>query len=272
MSVTAAAPARRREWRALAVLLVIGLAILAMLQAWRTPADAGFVELHQGEPAKLSPFLDAAGRPVRIEDFRGRTVVLNLWAPWCVPCLQEMPSLDRLAARLPKDFAVVAVTKDPVGASPSKQTFERMGLKRLALYLDPEGKLGPEIGARGFPTTLILGPDGVPVAYREGAADWDIDAMVAKLEGFALRSRRAELSGAPRLPDLFADWVDGVCEPPIVSQASWAEALPSFPRNKDASVRRNSWASTGLCNRVKPLEETSVSRSSAVSPVISMVG
>jgi thiol-disulfide isomerase/thioredoxin len=193
MSIAAAAPARRREWAGLAVLLVIGLAILAMLEARRTPADAGFVELHQGEPAKFSPFLDAAGRPVRIEDFRGKMVVLNLWAPWCVPCLQEMPSLDRLAARLPdKDFAVVAVTKDPVGASSSKRTFDRMGLKRLALYLDPDGKLGTELSVRGFPTTLILGRDGVPLAYREGAADWDADAMVARLEGFAQRSKLAE--------------------------------------------------------------------------------
>ena len=95
-----------------------------------------------------------------IESFRGKTVILNLWAPWCVPCLEEMPSLDRLAARLPeKDFAVVAVTKDPVGPSPSKAMFDRMALKRLRLYLDPDGKLGPEVGARGFPTTLILGAE-----------------------------------------------------------------------------------------------------------------
>ena len=100
-----------------------------------------------------------------------------------------MPSLDRLAARLPeKDFAIVAVTKDPVGDSPSRQTFDRMGLKRLKLYLDPEGKLAAALAARGFPTTLIIGRDGAPLAYREGAADWDSDAMVAKLEAFAARS------------------------------------------------------------------------------------
>ena len=150
------------------------------------------VELLNRDPARLSPVFDASGREVKIESFRGKTVILNLWAPWCGPCLEEMPSLDRLAARLPdKEFAVVAVTRDPVGPSPSKETFERMGLKRLKLYLDPEGRLAPEVGSRGYPTTLILGADGAPLAYREGAADWDSDAMVAKLDQLAERSRRA---------------------------------------------------------------------------------
>jgi thiol-disulfide isomerase/thioredoxin len=173
--------------------LLVGLTILAVLQAQRTQTAPDLVEILNREPAKLSPFLDASGRPVTIDEFRGRTVVLNLWAPWCVPCLREMPSLDRLAARLPdKDFAVVAVTKDPVGDSPSKATFDRMGLNRLKLHLDPDGKLPAEIGARGLPTTLIINRDGVPLAYREGAAEWDSDAMVAKLTALAGHSSRPE--------------------------------------------------------------------------------
>ena len=85
---------------------------------------------------------------------------------------------------------MIAVTKDPIGPSPSKETFEKMGLKRLNLYLDPEGRLAPEIGSRGYPTTFILGADGAPLAYREGAADWDSDAMIAKLDQLAERSPR----------------------------------------------------------------------------------
>jgi thiol-disulfide isomerase/thioredoxin len=194
MSATTAAPARKRgEWAALALLLLAALAVVALLQSRRTHGPPDLVEILNKEPAKLSAFVDASGQPVPIESFRGRTVILNLWAPWCAPCLQEMPSLDRLAARLPdKDFAVVAVTKDPVGDSPSKEMFGRMALKRLKLYLDPQGKLEPEIGARGFPTTLILGRDGAPLAYREGAADWDSEAMVARLEALAGRSRAAQ--------------------------------------------------------------------------------
>jgi len=193
VSAATVAPARKASpWAALAVLFVAALAALALLEGRRWQAPPGLVEIPNREPAKLSAFVDAYGRPASIDEFRGKTVILNLWAPWCVPCLQEMPSLDRLAARLPEDFAVVAVTRDQVGDSPSKQTFDRMGLKRLRLYLDPEGRLEPEIGARGFPTTLVLGRDGAPLAYREGAADWDSDAMVARLETLAGRGRRAE--------------------------------------------------------------------------------
>jgi hypothetical protein len=104
-----------------------------------------------------------------------------------------MPSLDRLAARLPeKDFAVVAVTKDPVGDSPSKRAFAAMKLARLKLYLEPDGALEREIGARGYPTTLILGANGAPLALREGAANWDSKEMIAKLDKLAERSRRPE--------------------------------------------------------------------------------
>jgi len=191
--VTAAAAigsARLRDWAVLIVLLLAGFAVLAAVQMRGKDAGADFVEMHGAEPATLGGFFDAAGRPVSIGDFRGRTIVLNLWAPWCVPCLQEMPSLDRLAGRLrPEDFAVVAVTKDPVGASPSQATFDRMGLKRLALYLDPQGKLAADVGVRGFPTTLVIGRDGAPLAFREGATNWDSDAMVMRLEALAARGK-----------------------------------------------------------------------------------
>ncbi len=192
MSARAAASAKAANLALLLALLAVGLLAMAAFQARHPAPTADMVELLNRDPARLSPVFDASGREVKIESFRGRTVILNLWAPWCGPCLEEMPSLDRLAARLPdKEFAVVAVTRDPLGPSPSKETFERMGLKRLKLYLDPEGRLAPEVGSRGYPTTLILGADGAPLAYQEGAADWDTDAMIAKLERLAERSRRA---------------------------------------------------------------------------------
>ena len=192
MSARAAASAKAANLAPLLALLAVGLLAMAAFQARRPAPTADMIELLNRDPARLSPVFDASGREVKIESFRGKTVILNLWAPWCGPCLEEMPSLDRLAARLPdKEFSVVAVTRDPVGPSPSKETFERMGLKRLKLYLDPEGRLAPEVGSRGYPTTLILGADGAPLAYQEGAADWDTDAMIAKLERLAERSRRA---------------------------------------------------------------------------------
>ena len=162
---------------------------MAALRALNDGSTADMVELLNKDPVALSPIIDEAGRRAAVEDFRGKVVIINLWAPWCAPCLKEMPSLDRLAARLPaKDFAVVAVAKDPVGDTPSKRAFAAMKLNRLKLYLDPEGALEHEIAARGYPTTLILGADGAPLAVREGEAEWDSDAMVAKLERLKARA------------------------------------------------------------------------------------
>ena len=135
--------------------------------------------------ARLS---NSAGRDVSFDRFRGKVVILNLWAPWCAPCLKEMPSLDRLAASLPADkFAVVAVSQDPPGNSPSQRMLDRLGLKSVATFLDPSGKLQDQVGARGFPATLIIGPDGAPLAFREGAADWDSEAMKARIAALAAR-------------------------------------------------------------------------------------
>ena len=100
-----------------------------------------------------------------------------------------MPSLDRLAQRLPEnDFAVVAVTKDGLGDTPFERTFDKMGLSRLKLHLGPDGRIEAGMGARGMPTTLILGRDGAPIAYREGATVWDSPEMIAKLDRLAGRS------------------------------------------------------------------------------------
>ena len=102
MTALAQARAGAARWMPLLALFAVGLLAMAAFQAHPPAPTADVVELLNRDPAQLSPIFDASGREVEIESFRGRTVVLNLWAPWCGPCLEEMPSLDRLPARLPE--------------------------------------------------------------------------------------------------------------------------------------------------------------------------
>lgn len=164
-------------------------ALFAAVAYWLlTPAPRGMRQL-SGGPAQLSAFVDESGATVTLDMFRGKVVVFNLWAAWCAPCVQEMPSLDRLVDRLPQDtFAVVTVSQDKTGAQAAKPAFERLNLKNLKLYLEPARALTSEIGARGLPTTVIFGPGGEPLSFREGAAEWDSDEMVAFIRRLAPRA------------------------------------------------------------------------------------
>ena len=132
-------------------------------------------------PARSLPalaFADGEGRALSAEVWRGRVVLLNLWATWCIPCVEEMPALDRLQARLGgPEFEVVALALDRQGLAVVKPFVERLKLARLGLYLDPTGAATRTLGARGLPTTLLIDRAGRELGRVEGAADWDGAAL-----------------------------------------------------------------------------------------------
>lgn len=129
-------------------------------------------------------FMDGAERPASLDDFAGKTVVLNLWATWCPPCLREMPSLDRLQAAMGgEDFVVVALNQDRGGAGVARAWLENQGLERLDVYADPRGMVPRAIAASGLPTTIILDPQGRELARLVGEAEWDSPDMQARLRG-----------------------------------------------------------------------------------------
>ena len=91
-------------------------------------------------PASQTPFQTGSGKEVSLEVFRGRVVLLNFWATWCAPCIREMPSLDRLQAKLRDEgLDVVAVSQDFAGLQVVEPFFERLALANLELYLDSGG-------------------------------------------------------------------------------------------------------------------------------------
>ncbi len=127
------------------------------------------------KPLDLPPFdfADGNGATKSLADFKGKVVLLNIWATWCVPCREEMPALDKLETELGgKDFAVVAVNIDKGGPDKARAFLQETGATHLALYTDPSGKLFAALKAVGMPTTLVLDRDGKEIARLVGPADW----------------------------------------------------------------------------------------------------
>lgn len=135
------------------------------------------------DPPRALPelrFADAEGGDVTLADFRGRLVLLNLWATWCPPCIRELPSLDRLQARFGgPDFTVLALSQDRAGLDDVGPFWERAGLTHLDIYLDRAMAAGRALEARGLPTTLLIDRDGRELARLEGPAEWDAPEAMA---------------------------------------------------------------------------------------------
>jgi thiol-disulfide isomerase/thioredoxin len=122
-------------------------------------------------------FEDAAGKKLTLADFKGRTVLLNLWATWCVPCRKEMPTLDALEGALgAKDFQVVAVNIDTRDPDKPKRFLKDIGISKLAYYADPSAKAFQDLKAIGrafgMPTTMLIDRQGCEIGTIAGPADW----------------------------------------------------------------------------------------------------
>ena len=129
-------------------------------------------------------FADGKGTPTSLAAFRGKVVLLNVWATWCPPCRKEMPTLDRLQAALGGvDFAVVTLSIDEAG-TPAVQAFlMQTGIKHLHPYLDTFGEASASLGAGGIPLTLLIDRDGREIGRKLGPAEWDHPRMVELIRG-----------------------------------------------------------------------------------------
>jgi len=132
-------------------------------------------------------FQDAAGKQLTLEHWRGRTVLLNLWATWCVPCRKEMPALDALEQRLGgPEFEVVAVNIDTRDPDKPKAWLKEVGVQKLAYYADPAAKSFQDLKsvgrAFGMPTTLLIDPKGCEIATIAGPAEWASDDAITLIK------------------------------------------------------------------------------------------
>lgn len=144
-------------------------------------------------PVPELTFVDGAGREMTLAAFKGQTVLLNIWATWCVPCREEMPALDRLQARLGgPDFRVVPLSIDRKGLPAVKAFYEELGLKTLGIYVDRTGKAARQLGAVGLPTTLLVDRQGREIGRTVGPAEWDSDEVVQVIEQYVKPPERTK--------------------------------------------------------------------------------
>lgn len=171
---------------------VLAVIALAALGACNAPAgtlgevaqaaqERGFAVPKTPAAVPNLTFRDGDGRARSLEDFRGRVVVLNLWATWCAPCREEMPTLDRLQAQLGgEELEVVALSVDREGAQAVRKFFGDIGVEHLALYVEhPSGQAFSALGVHGIPATLLLDREGREIGRRLGIAAWDSPEMLA---------------------------------------------------------------------------------------------
>lgn len=130
-------------------------------------------------------FVDSEGRLANLEAFRGRVVLLNVWATWCGPCREEMPALDRLQARLGgSQFQVVALSIDREGLAVVKAFYEELGLESLAIYIDATNRAATDLGILGIPGTLLIDRDGKEIGRVLGPAEWDSPQVVDAIQRY----------------------------------------------------------------------------------------
>lgn len=136
-------------------------------------------------------FADAGGAPRKLGDFRGRYVLLNLWATWCAPCVHELPALSRLqAAEGPGQLAVVPVNVGRGTAADTAAFLAAHGAK-LPVYLDSKDAFLRAFGAYGLPLSVLIDPQGREIARATGAVRWDAPESVAYFRSLANSALRA---------------------------------------------------------------------------------
>jgi thiol-disulfide isomerase/thioredoxin len=191
----------RPPYTSLAVLAAVFAIGFVWFHAGRSPSsDAGATSRRASPFQKHGTLQDFAfkaegDRSIRLSDFRGRPVLLNLWATWCAPCVEEMPSLDRLQRDFP-GVAVVAISLDREGEAKVREFFTEHGLDHLKIYTDTRMSTMARLGAPGLPFTMLIDANGREAGSLSGSYDWDAPEARAAV-GALLKPELEEDAGEP---------------------------------------------------------------------------
>lgn len=190
-------------WSALALIGVIAIAtalyfyqrgnasknpLAGIVNAAVDIGDQRFMRWHTPRDLPAITFQDEAGKEMSLTAFRGKVVLLNIWATWCPPCREEMPSLDRLNdKRGGEHFEVVALSIDRDTAL-VKPFYEEFGIQALRGYFDPSAQIPNALRAPGVPTTLLIDQEGREIGRAMGPAAWDSAQVEALIDAALTRT------------------------------------------------------------------------------------
>ena len=137
----------------------------------------------------MTPILAEDGSMMVLDRYRGKVILLNLWATWCVPCVRELPALDRLQSALGgRDFTVMALSIDEADMEVPVSFVRGLGLKNLDVYLDFTGMMAKAFPLYGLPITYLIDRRGLVIGYLVGAADWDSPEAMKFLSHYIVRA------------------------------------------------------------------------------------
>jgi thiol-disulfide isomerase/thioredoxin len=145
-------------------------------------SEKGVDRTHRGQLAPDTVFHNPDGGDIRLADFKGAPVVVNLWATWCAPCVKELPTLDQLAESHAVDgqLGVIAVSQDMAPQDTVKAFLAKLGVEHAGAYHDDKMALSAALGVEVMPTTILFGSDGKEIWRYVGDLDWT-GAEAAKL-------------------------------------------------------------------------------------------
>ena len=174
------------ELRSWIIIALLAFACAGFFGAAAAGGQPPAVPLNVWESPRPIPdlaFVDGDGKHLSLGAFRGKIILLNVWATWCPPCRKEMPALDRLEQTLggPR-FGVIALSTDSSGLQGVKAFYESLGLKSLRVFLDEEGSAMRDFRIIGLPTTLLIDEQGQEIARKIGPAAWDGVDVIAFLK------------------------------------------------------------------------------------------
>ena len=187
--------------------MAAAVVVLASQFAAGQEPPKNFVMHDAPKPVAAINFDDAQGRSRSLAEFKGKVVLLNIWATWCGPCRKEMPALDRLQAALGgPEFEVVALSIDRGGTDAVRKFFADIGIRTLAMYLDSSGQALRTLSALGLPTTLLIDREGREIGRLIGPAEWDSPEMIEFVRCVVAKGDAAKTAKdpAPAVPPLCA--------------------------------------------------------------------